>query len=70
MSNALWDFDKRFIVSHSPPFPYSRVTRPQYGAAYKEFFMNSDYEVFRKLGELLLIGPGVRDGLKQALKYK
>ncbi|XP_071527025.1 ionotropic receptor 93a-like [Panulirus ornatus] len=46
-----------------------RVTRPLYGAAYKEFFMNSDYEVFQKLGELLVIGIGVRDGLKQALKY-
>ncbi|XP_071527362.1 ionotropic receptor 93a-like [Panulirus ornatus] len=45
-----------------------RVTRPPYGAVYKEFFMNSDYEAFRKLGELFFIGPSVMEGLQQALE--
>ncbi|XP_071527361.1 ionotropic receptor 93a-like isoform X2 [Panulirus ornatus] len=46
-----------------------RVTRPPYGAAYKDFFLGSENEVFQKLGELLFIGPKVLEGLQQALKH-
>ncbi|XP_071527035.1 ionotropic receptor 21a-like [Panulirus ornatus] len=46
-----------------------RVTRPPYSAAYKEFFLRSENEVFQKLGELLYIGPQVVEGLQQALDH-
>lgn len=46
------------------------MTRPHYGAAYKEFFLRSDNKVFQKLGELLHIGPSVLEGLQQALNHK
>ncbi|XP_071527772.1 ionotropic receptor 21a-like [Panulirus ornatus] len=46
-----------------------KVTRPPYGALYKEFLLKSDNKMFRKLGQLILIGPSIMEGLQQALEH-
>ncbi|XP_071527500.1 ionotropic receptor 93a-like [Panulirus ornatus] len=46
-----------------------RATWGPYGAAFKVFFGNSEYEVFQKFSQLLLIGPSVLEGLQQALDH-
>ncbi|XP_071527047.1 uncharacterized protein [Panulirus ornatus] len=48
---------------------FKRVTRPPYGALYKEFLLKSDNKMFRKLGQLILIGPSIMEGLQQALEH-
>ncbi|XP_042873752.1 ionotropic receptor 93a-like [Penaeus japonicus] len=43
-----------------------RVTMPPYGAQFRDFYKQSDSEVFRALAESMEIVPSVQEGLRQA----
>ncbi|XP_042231757.1 ionotropic receptor 93a-like [Homarus americanus] len=43
------------------------VTIPPYGNQWREFFAASNSDVYKKLADLLVIGPSTREGLQMAL---
>ncbi|ROT65113.1 Variant Ionotropic Glutamate Receptor, partial [Penaeus vannamei] len=43
-----------------------RVTMPTYGAQFRDFYMQSDSEVFRTLARIMEIVPSAEEGLRQA----
>ncbi|XP_064122547.1 glutamate receptor ionotropic, delta-1-like [Macrobrachium nipponense] len=65
------------IAPRYPPRPESleqmvkvakRVTMPSYGAEFRDYLKNSEFESFRALGSMLDVGVSVTEGLNQALE--
>ncbi|XP_063886436.1 ionotropic receptor 93a-like [Scylla paramamosain] len=47
-----------------------RVTIPQYGSSFLDFYSQSDSPVFKKLASLLTVGTSVMQGLQEAIDNK